>query len=189
MAIDLKVGLKIGKLTIINPNMLKRTRRYIKCYCECNIEYMISIANFINQDNMDSRGRDCSCFPLHHRRINMYLNRLLSEYICTANRRKIVWELSDDHAKLLLKSDCFYCGCQPNRITHGSQNKSKLKVNGIDRIDSNDGYTVANSISCCKFCNYAKNNLPVENFLKNIKKIYENLKLEQGYNITNFVVI
>ena len=48
-----------------------------------------------------------------------------------------------------------------------------IRVNGIDRIDSNIGYTKENSVSCCKFCNTAKSTMSRDEFLKWIKKVYE----------------
>ena len=48
-----------------------------------------------------------------------------------------------------------------------------LKCNGIDRIDSSKGYTVENSVACCKYCNTAKNTMSVDEFLKWIGRVYE----------------
>ena len=48
-----------------------------------------------------------------------------------------------------------------------------LKINGIDRIDNNIGYTNENSVPCCKTCNFAKNILSESQFYLWIKKIYE----------------
>jgi len=60
----------------------------------------------------------------------------------------------------LSSMSCRYCG---------GVNKTK----GIDRIDNKIGYTKENSVSCCKLCNYMKNNYSVDDFLAHIKKIYE----------------
>lgn len=48
-----------------------------------------------------------------------------------------------------------------------------LKINGIDRIDSNIGYTKENSVSCCKFCNFAKHTMSESDFYKWIRRVYE----------------
>lgn len=39
-----------------------------------------------------------------------------------------------------------------------------LKCNGIDRVDSSKGYTVENSVACCKYCNTAKNTMTESEF-------------------------
>jgi 5-methylcytosine-specific restriction endonuclease McrA len=43
--------------------------------------------------------------------------------------------------------------------------------NGIDRIDSNKGYTMDNCVSCCWTCNRMKGNMTQQNFLEHISKI------------------
>jgi hypothetical protein len=39
-------------------------------------------------------------------------------------------------------------------------------MNGIDRIDNRLGYERANSIPCCSICNFAKNSMSYEDFIK-----------------------
>ena len=57
---------------------------------------------------------------------------------------------------------CSYCGrlCDPSIDYY----------NGIDRIDNNIGYTIDNSVSCCKYCNFAKNDFLLDEFLLWIKR-------------------
>jgi hypothetical protein len=61
---------------------------------------------------------------------------------------------------------CFYCGNEPaehNPYKHKSQmhNDTKTRAtvytNGLDRIDSNKGYTKENCVPCCPMCNWMKN--------------------------------
>jgi len=73
-----------------------------------------------------------------------------------------VWEMGlsfTDYA-LLVSSPCVYCG------------KIQENFNGVDRVDNNEGYTLKNSVSCCKFCNIAKNILSVDEFLGNVEEIH-----------------
>ena len=46
-------------------------------------------------------------------------------------------------------------------------------VNGIDRVDSSKGYVEDNVVSCCKYCNTAKNTMSRDEFFKWIKRVYE----------------
>ena len=46
------------------------------------------------------------------------------------------------------------------------------KFNGIDRIDSNIGYTVNNCVPCCTICNHMKNDLTTDEFYNHIKLLY-----------------
>lgn len=43
---------------------------------------------------------------------------------------------------------------------------------GIDRIDNNDGYTIENSVPCCKRCNYAKNDMSLDEWNDWLNRIY-----------------
>lgn len=55
-------------------------------------------------------------------------------------------------------------------------------INGIDRVDSSIGYTIQNSVPCCKICNYAKHNLTLEEFTLWLDRLVEfrtNLKVLQ----------
>ena len=52
----------------------------------------------------------------------------------------------------------------------------------LDRLDSNLGYTIDNTILVTKFVNSSKNNLPLEEYLKLLKEVCGNLKIN---NIPN----
>jgi hypothetical protein len=47
--------------------------------------------------------------------------------------------------------------------------------NGIDRLDSSRGYEMGNVVPCCKQCNWAKNDIPYDEFLDWIKRVHRNL--------------
>ena len=53
-----------------------------------------------------------------------------------------------------------------------SKNSSLQELNGVDRIDSNKGYTKDNCVPCCKICNQMKSNIDIGTFLTQISKIY-----------------
>ena len=48
-----------------------------------------------------------------------------------------------------------------------------LKCNGVDRINSNIGYTEENTVPCCKYCNTAKNTMTQNEFKMWIKRVYK----------------
>ena len=77
--------------------------------------------------------------------------------------REIELSLTREDFEKLTSGNCAYCG----------DSRSPL---GIDRIDNSKGYTLENSTSCCKICNYMKKNLSVENFISHITKIYSHDK-------------
>lgn len=81
---------------------------------------------------------------------------------------------------------CYYCNTpHSNKCQYTNKHlsakviqKSILLYNGIDRIDSNKGHTKDNIVPCCKYCNFAKGNLSVEDFNSWIQRIqtYQNIK-------------
>lgn len=75
-----------------------------------------------------------------------------------------------------IKADgrCFYCG-------------GGLPVYGwgIDRVDSEKGYTLQNCVACCHNCNIMKNKSAQQDFLNKIVTIYKYLKLGDINDNTN----
>jgi hypothetical protein len=62
--------------------------------------------------------------------------------------------LTDIEKINLWASSCYLCGVSP--------------CFGIDRIDSEENYTISNSKPCCMMCNYMKKNLALNEFEKHI---------------------
>ena len=79
-----------------------------------------------------------------------------SKIMYDANRRGITFSLPFNRYKELLKKPCFYCGSD--------------KV-GIDRLENHIGYTVHNSVPCCKKCNRMKSDFTLSVFLEHVRKI------------------
>lgn len=79
-----------------------------------------------------------------------------------------------DHFSHLSYGNCFYCGGTPNKILRDRIKNSNeiIYVNGIDRINSSQGYIDGNVRSCCKRCNQAKMELCENDFKKLIINIY-----------------
>lgn len=57
-------------------------------------------------------------------------------------------------------------------------------VNGIDRIDSSEGYTLTNVIPCCTKCNRMKLNYTTRDFIDHISKIYHFMKVKGSTTIS-----
>ena len=89
-------------------------------------------------------------------------------YKAQAKKRDLEFKLSKRKAIELFNGVCFYCGY---KSLDGS-------LNGIDRVDSSQGYTIENVVSCCKRCNYMKGAVEKKfcvsqgQWLKQIEKIY-----------------
>lgn len=88
------------------------------------------------------------------------LREKLSRYTHNSKRKgkTVKSELTEEEAKNLLLSSCFYCG-EPVAM-------------GIDRIDSTKDYTIDNCVPCCGMCNIMKNKFTQKEFLDKVSKIY-----------------
>lgn len=83
-------------------------------------------------------------------------------------RKTHPWALSVPQVYSLFTGACYYCGFVPD-LTGSIIPTSRL--NGIDRVDPVKGYVFDNCVSCCKYCNYAKNDMTTEEFFKLVKQI------------------
>jgi hypothetical protein len=87
-----------------------------------------------------------------------------------------VFDLTLHQFVLLSQCDCFYCGIEPagtfrSHTEYGPKRRCDgscpevFWYNGIDRVDSREGYTLENIVPCCPACNRAKRDWSVSEFL------------------------
>lgn len=67
-----------------------------------------------------------------------------------AEERGIKWTLKFEDYERIIQDPCFYCANQLGEPT-------KL-AGGLDRLNSNKGYSLSNVVSCCVVCNVMKGN-------------------------------
>jgi hypothetical protein len=181
-------GQRFGLLTVKDTSEVRPNgKRYWACKCDCGRIKYVYYHNLI-QGNV----RSCGCkrrglppitqtkladfprlsenSPKHiseERRLQLKrkMKERYSHIVSRAKHRHIFCDISFEVFAALMKKPCLYCG--------------RLKVTGLDRKNSNVGYTLENCVSCCKNCNYAKNNLSVGAFANLIRIIYERLQEQQ----------
>ena len=88
-------------------------------------------------------------------------------YQYSANTKNLVFELTYETFIELVSTACHYCGIV----------QDERGFNGIDRLDSAQGYTATNCVSCCQMCNYIKGSLSAEVFVQRIEHILSFLGL------------
>jgi len=183
-------GQKIGKLTVIGVSEIRNKHNRIMwdCICDCGNKKSIP-ADMLNKTLRGQTGtKSCGCLrnnshnKIKNREIALWKQLYNSSVLKKENYRiKRGWGKSDidfEHFKCLCKSKCFYCGEFNSNVIkdiRGEQiiSDAILKYNGIDRIDSSIGYTKENTVSCCKNCNRAKNDMTYDTFFEWVKKLYE----------------
>lgn len=170
-------GIQFGKLTAIEILGKDAKGRIIwNCTCSCTGRTKPVLAAYLSRGTTGSCG--CDKFenaskskrkPPGHaaRRV------ILSQYIYGAKIRNLEFRLSEEKFIELMTSDCFYCGSAPSRIQKSSSNIRKDGVSvdggdficgGIDRVDSDIGYTIQNCVPCCYTCNIGKNKMSIREF-------------------------
>ena len=77
------------------------------------------------------------------------------------------------HFKRLVLSDCSYCGLKAERGASFKYAQHTFRSNGLDRRDSSLGYTLANVLPCCAFCNAWKGDEALASWLERIHRIAE----------------
>lgn len=186
-----KIGDKFGGLEIINVIPQNKSGRHVVVECLC---HHCGKKTKMNSHYLKRRN-SCGCqqrnpktwksvgpktMPWQLPPGEAAKNGVEYSYKRTAERRNLIYELTTEEFSDLITGDCFYCGQKETQIARGlGETSGDFFYTGIDRIDSNLGYTKDNCVSCCWMCNSMKNKHTKDNFLEHIEKIYNHNKKEQ----------
>jgi hypothetical protein len=192
------IGFKVGKVEVIDFEKVEEIRNrlvyFYKYKCECGtIESTTKGCLLISKRNEEKNKKTTYCCPNCRRnKLSEWAKKscfrhsspedarcsvLHSNYRSKCKKKNWKFELTFDEFKKLVMSNCHYCNLEPNKfrkdISKKRQGMSRTYFNGIDRINSSEGYYSENVVPCCEDCNKAKRNLSYEQFLDLIKRIYE----------------
>lgn len=142
------------------------------CQCDCGALKTINAAHL-----RAGRVVSCGC----QRRIGNKMvgamaafRTVYRQYRDGANRRNLVFELTEWEALWLTQSLCTYCGAPPSRYSRASSDKKVPYVyTGIDRVDNSRGYALDNCTPCCWDCNVAKRTLSESEFADWVNKVHK----------------
>lgn len=179
---------KYNRLTALNPTE-KRIKGEVvwNCLCQCG---KMTLAR--GSSLKANRKKSCGCISKDGRKISSKkgqagLTKLMQEYRFSAQKRGLSFGLDRENFKNIISNVCNYCGSSPTqfRKNYITKNKStiehgKFLFNGIDRIDSNEGYEYDNVVTCCKKCNYSKNDMSLNEFRQHIFKVYRHFIMGKG---------
>ena len=109
---------------------------------------------------------------------DVYLRTIYNRQRLDANpsHRNIDWSLTFDEWKEHSTSNCYYCGDVPV-LKEGKSHLNKgerVPLNGIDRINNDEGYHNDNCRPCCSVCNYMKRQTNEQDFIEQVEKIWRN---------------
>lgn len=169
-------GRKINAWTVIDraPNQGNLTAW--NCVCECGNKSVVTLQNLMKCKSKSCR--DCGDRVRGKDRrmpIIEFAFKYFIKYNARHRRQGRGLEVNLDHNSWyeLAKNDCYYCGAAPKEYSPYKYKDVSIFVNGLDRIESEKGYSVENCVPCCTTCNVAKNDLSPSEFLGKIKEIYE----------------
>ena len=181
---------RYGRLLVISHSGKDARNKHLwLCRCDCgNHKTVVS-------DNLSSgKSKSCGCLKAEFlsksgNQFGLYEDRVvailkvqyshLKRRSMKKSKKCTVMGFEDFFKKSLMP--CHYCGIESSkRLEDRTSEKSQGKLlsstvvncNGIDRLDSNLGYTVDNCVPCCKYCNTAKNTMSVDDFLAWVGRVY-----------------
>lgn len=178
------VGRVFGRWTVLEENGQDKNGNYLwLCKCECGNSKTVSGSLLKN-----NQSKSCGCYnkerskEVHGKKDGeSSFNRLFGSYKRCAKSRDLDFELSKELFLNLVKSNCFYCNCEPHSSVNNIYSTGNFIYNGIDRIDNSLGYFEYNVVPCCEKCNRAKLKQSFNDFNIWIKEVYENLKNKGFY--------
>lgn len=171
-------GQKYGRLTAIRCLGRRNGQTYWLFKCDCGKEHE-------SKPNHVIKGytKSCGCWNKERARKGKGesgYNTLLRGYKTTARYRGHCFELTTEEFRNLVTCNCHYCGAPPQQRKYNSlEGSSKEGIdwgtfvyNGIDRVDSQRGYTLDNCVTCCAVCNRAKLDHEIKEFARHVEKMY-----------------
>ncbi len=162
-----EIGNVHGRLTVIEK--AESHNGYARWVCRCECGKTTEAAG----SSLRSGGtRSCGCLGRENASMALKMFGIgtkrkskpsMAGYMKRTEKRGLPWDLSSYRFEEMIRMPCHYCGAEAKMY------------NGIDRMDSNDGYTENNVVPCCSICNLFKRDLPYEGFLELIRKIAQHM--------------
>ncbi len=170
-----KLGNRYGSLVVISSGRATPSGHMWLCRCDCGKEKLI------RSSSLRPRGtKSCGCG------LGTYLppgeasfNALYKSYYHGAKGRSLCFDLTKLEFMQITKQPCFYCGIKPHKEFVATRNGSYI-YNGVDRYNSNTGYTTDNVVPCCTECNLAKSDRGVEEFVLWIHRASNHLYTQES---------
>lgn len=152
----LEVGAIFGSLTVLKRLENDPHNSRWACKCVCGREHSVTGGNL-----RDGSTTSCGCL----RKKDAAFKRVYTDYRQNAKNRGIEFLLTETQFRSLTSSPCYYTGRTPSN-TRKARGGSVYVHNGVDRLDSDKGYTIENCVPCCSDVNYAKRIMEYSDFIK-----------------------
>jgi len=171
---EIQIGQRFERLVVlrISDKKGKHGNTYLTCRCDCGEIREVSGSNL-----RTGQTKSCGCYYFDKIKITnrgepkeVSFNSLEGRCKTSARERDLFYSLYTEEFRFLIQQNCFWCGKEPepynvyfdkngkfHRAHHQDwADQQWIKVNGIDRVNSDLGYIISNCVPCCSSCNYAK---------------------------------
>lgn len=180
------VGARYQRLVIVGHERQANGCWAVLCRCDCGNDKKVLYPNQMARGLVGS----CGCLNRElagHRAKGRApagkleegeasFNFMLRDYKRNAQFRNIDFELTTEEFRDVTQLPCAYCGAAPTATCYTNNKYNGTCIaNGIDRVDSAQGYFIVNVVACCKQCNRAKRDLPLDDFLTWIMRAAKHL--------------
>lgn len=184
-------NLQFGRLRVLEQdksilsNKENSYNTFWKCRCQCG-----KIVTVKRNSLMTGNTKSCGClqkekvienglasrFKKNHVYLDAQeaiLRQLYREYFYRSKIKERQFLLSLREFKALIQQNCYYCNESPKqKKCLANKEEHFLLYNGLDRLDSQEGYVKGNVVSCCVKCNIAKASMSQRDFFNWISKIH-----------------
>jgi hypothetical protein len=173
-----EMGNRYGRLLVIGrADNLGRDAAWL-CICDCGNDVAVTGGNLRAET-----VRSCGCLhkEILHERLSLpdgvaAFRWLIRDLKYSAKSRGLEYTLTDDQIRYFTSQSCYYCNAKPSlSVPEGREVNGNYIHNGLDRMNSNMGYTPGNVVPCCKTCNIAKNTMSMEEFVAWIDRVHYNV--------------
>lgn len=179
-------GQRFGHLFVEKLADKRNDRGDLYWICKCDCGTVKRIRGYHIVSGMDN----CGCQTSVRRSLRMrkpirdsFVKMMFNAYKHGAKSRQIEFTLTSLEFETMMFSQCEYCKVDPYAIhvrTFIDGTSDSLTWNGVDRIDSTQGYTRNNCVPCCKICNAAKSDLTLQEFTSWVSRLTQNFKHTNG---------
>ncbi len=161
-------GYKHNMLTFVRPTNTKCKFGHIlwEVLCNCGNTVIRNPSDIIYGKTMS-----CGCYAKSGDNQRKYPKELANaRHIWLSNYRECPFDIFLN----LTQQDCHYCGQKPSNKAQ-KQNAPPFIYNGLDRKNSSGDHSPDNVVPCCWTCNTAKMDMPYDEFLVHIDRMYHHI--------------
>jgi hypothetical protein len=182
------VGKRYGRLKVVelvhvyNPESSTPHVNNYRCICDCGTTIVRPYGNLYSGNT-----RSCGCLSMELKRARklsdeeIRIHLMIQYYKRNAKIAHKEWKLTESQFKSIVIQPCHYCGASAPELQNYKKPSSRghrvSGYNGVDRVDSLQGYYLTNVVPCCKICNQAKNAQTLEEFKGWVQRVHQHLRL------------